>query len=45
MFLNPYISSNNVLIIEFIGDEKGNPAQPVRKPASKNPLKNFSISF
>ena len=35
-------SSNNVLIIEFIGDEKGNPAQPVRNQPPKNPEEFFN---
>ncbi len=38
----PYVSSNNVLIIEFIGDEKGNPAQPVRNQPPKNPEEFFN---
>ena len=38
----PYISANNVLIIEFIGDEKGNPAQPVRNQPPKNPEEFFN---
>ena len=29
--------SNNVLLIEFIGDEDGNPAQPVRNQPPKDP--------
>ena len=33
----PITSSNNVLIIEFIGDEDGNPAQPVRNQPPQNP--------
>ena len=33
----PLISSNNVLLIEFIGDENGNPAQPVKNQPPKNP--------
>lgn len=38
----PYVSSNNVLIIEFIGDEKGNPAQPVRNQPPENPEEFFN---
>lgn len=33
----PITSSNNVLIIEFIGDEDGNPAQPVKNQPPKDP--------
>ena len=33
----PITSSNNVLLIEFIGDEYGNPAQPVKNQPPKNP--------
>ena len=33
----PITSSNNVLLIEFIGDENGNPAQPVKNQPPKNP--------
>lgn len=33
----PITSANNVLLIEFIGDEDGNPAQPVKNQPPKNP--------
>lgn len=33
----PITSSNNVLIIEFIGDTDGNPAQPVKNQPPKDP--------
>ncbi len=33
----PITSSNNVLLIEFIGDEDGNPAQPVKNQPPENP--------
>ena len=33
----PITSSNNVLLIEFIGDDDGNPAQPVKNQTPKNP--------
>ncbi len=33
----PITSSNNVLLIEFIGDENGNPAQPVKNQPPENP--------
>lgn len=32
----PITSSNNVLLIEFIGDENGNPAQPVKNQPPEN---------
>ena len=38
----PYTSSNNVLLIEFIGDEDGNPAQPVKNQPPKNPEEFFN---
>ncbi len=38
----PYTSSNNVLLIEFIGDEDGNPAQPVKNQPPKNPDEFFN---
>ena len=38
----PITSSNNVLIIEFIGDDYGNPAQPVRNQPPKNPEEFFN---
>ena len=38
----PFISSNNVLIIEFIGDSDGNPAQPVRNQPPKDPDEFFN---
>jgi RIO kinase 1 len=33
----PITSANNVLLIEFIGDDNGNPAQPVRNQPPKDP--------
>ncbi|MBQ2666479.1 serine protein kinase RIO [Methanobrevibacter sp.] len=33
----PITSSNNVLLIEFIGDEDGNPAQPVKNQLPQEP--------
>ena len=33
----PITSLNNVLLIEFIGDKNGNPAQPVKNQPPKNP--------
>ncbi|MBR4447872.1 serine protein kinase RIO [Methanobrevibacter sp.] len=33
----PITSSNNVLLIEFIGDADGNPAQPVKNQPPQNP--------
>ena len=33
----PITSSNNVLLIEFIGDKDGNPAQPVKNQPPENP--------
>ncbi len=33
----PKTSANNVLLIDFIGDEDGNPAQPVRNQPPQNP--------
>ena len=33
----PITTSNNVLLIEFIGDENGNPSQPVKNHPPKNP--------
>ena len=33
----PITSMNNVLLLEFIGDENGNPAQPVKNQPPKNP--------
>ena len=38
----PITSSNNVLLIEFIGDEKGNPAQPVKNQPPQNPEEFFN---
>ena len=35
----PITSANNVLLIEFIGDENGNPAQPVKNQPPENPEK------
>ena len=37
----PITSSKNVLLIEFIGDENGNPAQPVKNQPPKNPEEFF----
>ena len=39
---HPITSSNNVLLIEFIGDEDGNPAQPVKNQPPKNPDEFFN---
>ena len=33
----PITSANNVLLIEFIGDDDGNPAQPVKNQPPQNP--------
>ena len=38
----PHTSANNVLIIDFIGDEDGNPAQPVKNQAPENPEEFFN---
>ena len=38
----PITSSNNVLLIEFIGDEDGNPAQPVKNQLPENPDEFFN---
>ena len=38
----PYTSTNNVLLIEFIGDENGNPAQPVKNKNPENPDEFFN---
>lgn len=38
----PYTSSNNVLLIEFIGDEDGNPAQPVKNQPPETPDEFFN---
>lgn len=38
----PITSSNNVLLIEFIGDENGNPAQPVKNQPPQNPEEFFN---
>ena len=38
----PITSSNNVLLIEFIGDSDGNPAQPVKNQPPKNPDEFFN---
>ncbi len=38
----PYTSLNNVLLLEFIGDEKGNPYQPVKNQKPENPDDFFS---
>ena len=37
-----YTSLNNVLLIEFVGDENGNPAQPVKNQHPENPDEFFS---
>ncbi len=39
---HPITSSNNVLLIEFIGDEDGNPAQPTRNKPPKDPEDFFN---
>ena len=39
---HPITSSNNVLLIEFIGDEDGNPAQPARNQPPKYPEEFFN---
>ena len=39
---HPITSSNNVLLIEFIGDEDGNPAQPVKNQPPENPDEFFN---
>ncbi|WP_432644371.1 serine protein kinase RIO [Methanobrevibacter sp.] len=39
---HPITSANNVLLIEFIGDEKGNPAQPVKNHPPKDPDEFFT---
>lgn len=38
----PITSSNNILILEFIGDEKGNPAPPVKNKPPENPTEFFN---
>lgn len=38
----PIISANNVLLIEFIGDELGNPAQTVKNQPPKDPVDFFN---
>ena len=38
----PITSANNVLLIEFIGDENGNPAQPVKNQPPQNPDEFFN---
>ena len=38
----PITSSNNVLLIEFIGDDEGNPAQPVKNQPPQNPEEFFN---
>ena len=38
----PITSANNVLLIEFIGDEDGNPAQPVKNQPPENPDEFFN---
>ena len=39
---HPITSSNNVLLIEFIGDEYGNPAQPAKNQPPKDPEEFFN---
>ena len=39
---HPITSSNNVLLIEFIGDEDGNPAQPAKNQPPKDPEDFFN---
>ena len=39
---HPITSSNNVLLIEFIGDKDGNPAQPARNQPPKDPEEFFN---
>lgn len=39
---HPITSSNNVLLIEFIGDEDGNPAQPAKNQPPKDPEEFFN---
>ncbi len=41
MVPEPILSQNNVLIMEFIGDEDGNPAPILRNKAPENPEKAF----
>ena len=38
----PITSANNVLLIEFIGDENGNPAQPAKNQTPQNPDEFFN---
>ena len=38
----PITSANNVLLIEFIGDENGNPAQPVKNNPPEDPNEFFN---
>ena len=38
----PITSANNVLLIKFIGDENGNPAQPVKNQPPQNPDEFFN---
>ncbi|MEE1129113.1 MAG: serine protein kinase RIO [Methanobrevibacter sp.] len=38
----PITSANNILLIEFIGDDDGNPAQPVKNQPPKNPDEFFN---
>lgn len=38
----PYTCLNNVLLLEFIGDKKGNPHQPVKNQKPKNPTEFFN---
>ena len=39
----PITSANNVLLIEFIGDEDGNPAQPVRNQPPQDPNEFWNL--
>ena len=39
----PITSANNVLLIEFIGDENGNPAQPVKNQPPQNPEEFWNL--
>ncbi|WP_305514448.1 MULTISPECIES: serine protein kinase RIO [unclassified Methanobrevibacter] len=39
----PITCANNVLLIEFIGDKKGNPAQPVKNQPPQNPDEFWNI--
>ncbi len=39
----PIVAKNNVLVMEFIGDEKGNPAPTLRNKPPKCPEKTFEL--